>query len=455
DAAGRPTHFLAVFTDISQLKQSEARLEHLAHYDPLTDLPNRTLVQFQLAHALEKAQRGQHQVGVLFIDLDRFKNINDSLGHSSGDHILREVSTRLNARVRKSDTLGRLGGDEFLVVLEHLERPEDSAGVARALLATLDEPFSLPQGREVYIRASIGVSLYPENGRTPEELIQNADAAMYQVKDSGRNAYAYYTPALTLAAKERLQLETRLRRALERQEFIICYQPIVTVADNRLIGAEALVRWQPPGEPLVPPAAFIPLAEETGLIVPLGEWVLRQACTQAKTWQDAGLSFEQVAINLSVRQFQHPELARVVQTVLVETELSADCLELEITESSLMGTGEQAVANLRGIKGMGLRLSIDDFGTGYSSLAYLKLLPLDRLKIDYSFIHDIADDPNDAAIASTIIAMAHRLGLQAVAEGVESEAQLDFLRSEGCDAYQGYLCSAPLPPDEFERRFLR
>jgi EAL domain-containing protein (putative c-di-GMP-specific phosphodiesterase class I) len=277
---------------------------------------------------------------------------------------------------------------------------------------------------------------------------------MYQAKATGRNAHAFYTRSLTLEAHERLEPEPRLRRALDRQEFVIHYQPLVCVADGRLLGAEALVRWQPPGEPLVPPASFIPLAEETGLIVPLGEWVLRQACTQAKAWQDSGLSFEQVAINLSVRQFQHPELERIVRSVLAETGLSPDCLELEITESSLLGTGPQTVANLQGIKALGLRLSIDDFGTGYSSLAYLKRLPLDRLKIDYSFIRDIPDDANDAAIATTIIAMAHTLGLQALAEGVENEAQLDFLRREGCDAYQGYLFSAPLSAHEFAARFL-
>jgi diguanylate cyclase (GGDEF)-like protein len=268
--SGLPTHYVGVFTDISQLKQSETRLERLAHCDPLTDLPNSTLLQFRLEHAVQRARRGNHQVGVLFIDLDRFKTINDSLGHSTGDLLLRDVSQRLRKRVRESDTIGRLGGDEFLVVLEQLVTTEDSVRIACELLTTLEGPFTLPEGREVYIRASIGISLYPEDGRTPEELIRNADAAMYQVKATGRNSYAYYTQALTLAASERLDMETRLRRALEREEFVICYQPLVSVADGRLLGAEALVRWQPPGEPLVYPASFIPLAEETGLIVPLG-----------------------------------------------------------------------------------------------------------------------------------------------------------------------------------------
>lgn len=455
DQSGKVTHYVAVFTDISPLKQSEAQLERLAHFDPLTDLPNRLLLKSRLEQALKAAQRRRCRAAVLFIDLDRFKTINDSLGHASGDMLLAAVARRLTGRLREMDTLGRLGGDEFLVVLEQLTAPEQASVVARALLSTLEAPFVLPGDREIYIGASIGISLYPDDGGTAEELIRNADAAMYHVKETGRNGLGFYTTALTQAANARLQMETRLRHALERGEFRLHYQPLVSLTDGSLLGAEALVRWQPPGEALVVPEHFIPLAEETGLIVPLGEWVLHRACAQARAWLDAGLSFGHVALNLSVRQFQHPDLERTVRAALTESSLPPQCLELEITESGLMGQGEQAEANLRGIRSLGLRLSVDDFGTGSSSLAYLKRLPLDRLKIDASFIRDIPGDPNDVAITSTIIAMAHTLGLQALAEGVETEAQFDFLRRQGCDAYQGYLFSAPLPADDFARLYLR
>lgn len=454
DGAGRATHYVAVFTDISQRKESESRLARLAHYDPLTDLPNRLLVKSRLEHALERAARRSSLVAVLFIDLDQFKTINDSLGHPAGDALLADVAKRLAARLRKEDTLGRLGGDEFLVIVEDLAQTENATIVAQNLLHALDEPFVLPDGHEVYARASIGISVYPNDGTDSAELIRNADTAMYQVKDSGRNAHGYYTPALTEAAAERLKLETRLRHALEREEFVLHYQPIVSVSDNRLIGAEALIRWHPAGEALVPPAFFIGLAEDTGLIVPLGEWILRQTCRQAKKWIDSGLSFGPMALNLSVRQFNQRNLHTIVANVLQETDLPADCLELEITERCLMKRVEQAESSLRAIKSLGVRLSIDDFGTGYSSLACLKTLPLDRLKIDCSFIRDIPGDGNEKAIASTVIAMAHHLGLRAIAEGVETPAQLEFLRQQGCDAYQGFLFSPPLPADAFAARFL-
>ena len=454
NSEGEATHYVAVFTDISQLKQSESRLERLAHYDPLTGLPNRLLVKSRLEHAIDRARRRHGRIAVLFLDLDRFKTVNDSLGHPAGDALLAGVACRLLQRLRKEDTLGRLGGDEFLVIAEDLRASEDATVVAQALLEALDQSFTLPNGQEVYIRASIGISLYPEDGESSSELIRNADAAMYQVKDSGRNAHGYYTRALTHAATERLRMETRLRRALEREELVLHYQPIVAVADNRLLGAEALLRWQPPGEAVVPPARFLPMAEETGLIVPLGEWVLRHTCRQAKAWLLEGGAFGPMALNLSVRQFQQRDLERIVRSVLDETGLPPTCLELEITESCLMEQGERAEHSIRAIKALGVQLSIDDFGTGYSSLAYLKRLPLDRLKIDDSFIRDIPKDPNDTAIASTVIAMAHSLGLRAIAEGVETAAQLEFLRQQGCDAYQGFLYCPPLPADEFAARYL-
>jgi diguanylate cyclase (GGDEF)-like protein/PAS domain S-box-containing protein len=454
DDSGHPTHYVSFFTEISQRKESESRLERLAHYDPLTHLPNRLLVKSRLEHALERAQRRRSLVAVLFIDLDQFKTINDSLGHPAGDALLTDVAKRLASRLRREDTLGRLGGDEFLVVVEDLTNADDATIVAQNLLHALYQPFLLPNDQEVYVRASIGISVFPNDSANSAELIRNADAAMYQVKDTGRNAYGYYTRALTEAAAERLKLETRLRHALEREEFVLHYQPIVSVSDNRLIGAEALIRWQPKGDAMVPPSSFIGLAEETGLIVPLGEWILRQTCTQAKAWLDAGLSFGQMALNLSVRQFHHRNLQTLLADILGETGLPPECLELEITESCLMKRGEQAESSLRAIKSMGVGLSIDDFGTGYSSLAHLKSLPLDRLKIDCSFIRDIPGDCNEKAIASTVIAMAHHLGLRAIAEGVETPDQLEFLRQEGCDAYQGFLFSPPLPASEFAARFL-
>ncbi len=447
NARGEATHYVGVLTDISQIKYAEERLEHLAHHDPLTDLPNRLLAQSRLAHALEQAQRHGCRVGVLFIDLDRFKTINDSLGHSVGDELLQAIARRLRERLHEENTLARLGGDEFLVLLENLRRPEEVAAVAETIIDLLAHPFTLPSGPEVYVNASMGLSLYPDDGYTAIELIQHADAAVYQAKMEGRNTYRFYTEALTRAAHERLALENKLRRALERDEFVLHYQPLVSVREGRVIGAEALVRWQPPGEELVPPARFIPLAEETGLIVPLGNWVLRAACAQARTWLDAGLPLL-LAVNLSARQFQQQDIPEHVRTVLADTGLPAEQLELEITESTLMEQGRQAVDTLMALKELGVRLAIDDFGTGYSSLAYLKRFPVDKLKIDQSFVRDIPHNTGDMEIAATIIAMAHSLRLEVLAEGVETLEQLDFLREQGCDAYQGFLSSRPLSAED-------
>ncbi len=448
DARGEPSHYVGVFTDISQIKQSEARLEHLAHYDPLTGLPNRLLAQSRLRHAIERAERHRYRIAALYIDLDRFKTINDSLGHPVGDELLAAIAERLRARLRDEDTLARLGGDEFLLVLEYLQRPEDAISVAASLIAVLAPPFQLAEGRDVYVSASIGVSLYPDDAGNVTELIQHADAAMYQAKEQGRNTYRFYTEALTVAAHERLALETRLRQALERDEFVLHFQPLIGARDVRPIGVEALVRWAPPGEPLVPPGNFIALAEETGLIVPLGDWVLRAACAQARAWMDAGWPRLVVAVNLSGRQFQSRDMAALVRAVLDETGLPADRLELELTESMIMEQGRGAVATLTMLKDLGVRLAIDDFGTGYSSLAYLKRFPIDKLKIDQSFVHGLAHDSDDREIAATIIAMARSLNLEVLAEGVETEQQLAFLRLYGCDAYQGFLFGRPMPAGE-------
>jgi len=444
---GDATHYVGVLTDISQIKNAEERLEHLAHHDPLTGLPNRLLAQSRLAHALEQAQRHGRRVGILFVDLDRFKTINDSLGHPAGDELLQAIAWRLRGRLREEDTLARLSGDEFLVVLEDLHRPEEAAAVARTITDVLANPFILPSGPEIYVNASIGLSLYPDDGSSAIELIQHADAALHQAKMQGRNTYRFYTEALTRVAHERLALENKLRRALERDELVLHYQPLVSVREERIIGSEALVRWQPPGESLVPPDRFISLAEETGLIVPLGNWVLRVACAQAKAWLDAGLPLL-LAVNLSARQFQQQDMPERVRAVLADTGLPAEWLELEITESTLMEQqGWQAVATLVALKKLGVRLAIDDFGTGYSSLAYLKRFPIDKLKIDRSFVHDIPHSAGDMEIAAAIIAMARSLRLEVLAEGVETLEQLDFLREQGCDAYQGFLSGCPLPAE--------
>ncbi len=449
DSDGLPSNYVGVMTDLSQIKDSEARLEHLAHYDPLTTLPNRLLLQSRLGHSLDTAERLQQRLAVLYIDLDRFKNINDSLGHPAGDVLLEALAQRLQEHLPGENTLGRLGGDEFLLIRENLERPEDAAGIAKNLIALLDQPFRLPSGHEVYVGASIGISLYPEDGTTSTELIQHADVAVYQAKEAGRNTYSFYTPALTLIANERLELEARLRVALLQGEFLLHFQPQVDIRGGVVIGCEALVRWNNPQQGLIAPGRFIPMAEETGLIVPLGEWVLRQACVQAKHWHDLGMSQLSLAVNLSARQLRQPDIVARIAGILAETGLPAAALKLELTESMIMDRGDEAIALLQSLKDLGLRLSIDDFGTGYSSLAYLKRFPIDELKIDQSFVRDIPNDSDDNEIATAIIGMAHGLRLNVMAEGVETEAQRDFLLKHGCNTYQGYLFSRPLPADEF------
>lgn len=453
DAVGE-THCVAVLTDLTQIKRTEARLNHLAHYDVLTGLPNRLFLHSRLEHALEVAARSNHYVGVLFVDLDNFKHINDALGHAVGDEVLTALAQRLTARLRKQDTLGRLGGDEFVLVLEALNVPQDAALVAQDLLAALAAPVCLSSGQEVYLLASIGIAIYPDDGHAASALISAADAAMYQAKKAGRGTYRYYTEALTAAANYRLELEARLRHAFAHDEFSVYFQPLISLDQSRLIGAEVLVRLCPPGMDPISPAVFIPLLEETGLIVMLGEWVMRAACWQGRAWLDQGYALDTLAINVSPIEIRRGGLEERLRAVLEETGFPPTRLELEITESGLMEQGPNAERFAQGLKALGVRLSIDDFGTGYSSLSYLRHLPVDKLKIDRSFIKDIPQNEADRQLASTIIAMARGLGLKVLAEGVETEAQLSFLREQGCDAFQGYLCSPPVPADVFARRFL-
>ncbi|RCX26374.1 PAS domain S-box protein [Thioalbus denitrificans] len=448
DTAGETTHFVGVFADISAIKESEQQLEHLAHHDPLTGLPNRLLFNARLAHALQRARREQSQVAVLFLDLDRFKNVNDSLGHPAGDRLIQAVAGRLVGCVRDQDTVARLGGDEITIIAEDIRHSRDAAAVAQKVLEAFARPFALDD-QEVYITASMGVSLFPDDGGEVATLVKNADAAMYRAKAQGRNNYQFYTAELTTMAFERLALESSLRRALERGELVLHYQPQVACGDGRITGLEALVRWRHPEMGLVAPGRFIPIAEETGLIIPLGAWVLEAACRQAHVWHTAGHPGLTLSVNLSARQFQQPDLVETVERILAETGLEAGTLELELTESAFTDNAEEAVRSLHRLKALGVTLAIDDFGTGYSSLSQIKQFPIDRLKIDKSFVDDIPHDADDMTITRAIIALGRSLQMEVVAEGVETEAQRAFLEAEGCDTLQGFLFSTPVPAEAF------
>jgi diguanylate cyclase (GGDEF)-like protein/PAS domain S-box-containing protein len=450
DDDGRVTHHVSVFSDITVLKESEARLDQLAHHDPLTGLPNRLLLNARAEHALARARRNEKQMAVLFLDLDRFKYINDTLGHPAGDLLLQQVAERLRKCVRDEDTISRLGGDEFTVVLEDLDDAGAASTVARKILGALSEKAVL-FGREVFVTCSIGISLYPRDGEDIVTLFKNADSALYRAKDQGRDTYQFYTEELTTLAVERLELENDLRHALETGELRVHYQPQVNLRSGRITGMEALARWQHPRRGLLMPADFIPLAEETGLIVPLGEWVLRTACFQAKAWLDAGLSTAPVAVNLSPRQFRQKDLVERIAGTLQESGLPPDHLELEITEGLVMFNVEASVTLMGRLKDLGVRFSIDDFGTGYSSLSYLKRFPIDKIKIHQSFVQNITTDPEDAAISSAIISLTHSMKRKAIAEGVETDAQREFLLSHHCDEIQGHHFSKPAPADEIER----
>jgi diguanylate cyclase (GGDEF)-like protein/PAS domain S-box-containing protein len=447
-ARGETVSYVAVFADISSIKETELRLLYLAHHDPLTDLPNRLLCGARLEHAIDQATRQPRQLAVMFLDLDRFKNVNDTLGHALGDELLVQAARRLQACVRQEDTVARLGGDEFIVILENLADLDDAGKVAEKVLMALQRPFSLGE-HEVVVTASVGVSLYPQDGRDCETLLKHADAAMYRAKALGGSNHKYYTPELTDLADERFALEKALRGALERDEFELLFQPQVSARDGRIVGAEVLLRWRHPELGLLEPARFIPIAEQTGLIRPIGEWVLRETCRQALAWRQAGLPVVKLALNLSGQQLTPDGIDRQLEVILRDTGITPSCLELEIAEGLLMQNPETSVPVLSALKSRGVSLAIDDFGAGFTSLGHLKRLPVHKLKIDQSLVRDIPEDPNDEGTAKAVIALGHSLGLTVIAEGVETECQGDFLRREGCDELQGYLYGHPSPADEF------
>ena len=424
-------------------KKAEAEIKKLAYYDPLTGLPNRVMLHDRLQQYMLQAGRDDLNVGILFLDLDRFKVVNDSLGHASGDILLQEVSRRLCGTIRQSDTVARLGGDEFVIALPAITDGEDVSRVAGKILAVLGDPVQI-DNHEVYTAASIGIAIFPEDGISVDELLKNADIAMYQAKESGRNTYEYFSAEMNRRACERQTIENRLRGALQRGELFLVYQPQLDIETGEIVGLEALARWNHPERGVLEPSHFIPLAEETGLIIPIGEWVLRTACAQNRRWQDDGLPPVRVAVNISGRQFKHIAIVDTVRHALEESGLEPKYLDLELTESTVMDKPSSVVPILESLKALGVGLSIDDFGTGYSSLGCLKHFPIDRLKIDRSFISDICASPDDSAIAEAIIMMAKSLRLEVVAEGVEQQRQLDFLRSRNCFSVQGFYFSKPL-----------
>jgi diguanylate cyclase (GGDEF)-like protein/PAS domain S-box-containing protein len=450
DDTGNVSHYVAAQYDITATKRYESELEFQTNRDALTGLANRNLLRDRLGQAISYAHRYGHPIWVLFIDLDRFKFINDTLGHQAGDVLLKAVANRVQSSVRDTDTVARMGGDEFVLVLPERTDAGLSTGIVRRIMDAIAEPLTI-EGHEFFISSSIGLSVYPTDGLTPEELIKHADVAMYRAKETGRNNFQFYTSEMNERALERLRIEGDLRNALERGEFVLYYQPQVDLRTREIVGVEALIRWQHPEFGMVPPIRFIALAEETGLIVPIGAWVIQEACRQGKEWQREGLGHLSMSVNLSARQFSQKDLVECVAAALNESGLSAEYLEIELTESLVMADVENAIGILRELKSIGVKLSIDDFGTGYSSLSYLKRFPIDVLKIDRSFVNDITIDPDDAAIVTSIISLAHSLRLKVIAEGVETIEQLTYLRKHECDQIQGYFFSRPIPAEALGR----
>ena len=462
DAAGRAVRLAGAVHDITRHKDAEEQIRMLAYYDPLTGLPNRLLFTQQLNKAIASAECSQQQIAVMFVDLDNFKRVNDTLGHGAGDELLRAVSARLAGLLRGHDSvarlaaeahdrsIARLGGDEFIVLLGDLKCSADASSVARRLVAALAEPV-LVQHKEIFVGGSVGVAIYPDDGTDADTLLMNADTAMYRAKETGRGRFQFYNRSMNERALDRLMMESMLRRALERDEFVLHFQPRVDVGSGRIVGAEALIRWMHPERGLIMPNEFIPLVEDSGLVIRLGEWVIDAACRQNAAWHAAGMPPVPVAVNLASTHLRERGLPDLVGRVIQRYSLPASALEIEVTESILLVEPELSLQVAARLESMGVRLSIDDFGTGYSSLSYLKRLPIKSLKIDRSFVRDLATDPDDAAIITAIIAMAHGLKLKVVAEGVETEAQLAFLRARGCDEYQGFLMSRPLEAADFAR----
>lgn len=449
DSKGEVSHFLGIFIDITERKANEARIEYMSHHDGLTGLPNRALLRERFAMATAYSLRAGSKSALLHIDIDRFKGVNDSLGHGIGDDLLRSVARRLREAVRDTDTVSRSGGDEFLVVLSDLGDVDDISAVVTKILEAGDRHFVIQQ-QEISISLSIGVAVCPEDGQDFDTLLKLAETAMYHAKEAGRNTYRYFDPRMNVDAVARLQTATGLRRAVARHEFLLHYQPQIDIASGRVIGVEALIRWLHPEHGLVPPSQFIPVAEDSGLIVPIGEWVLNEACRQAVAWQEAGRTELTMAVNLSAIQFRRGDIEQTVMGALTRSGLDPRYLELELTESLLLSNTEHMLATVHRLKALGLKLSIDDFGTGYSSLAYLKRFAVDRLKIDQSFVRDMATDPEAASIVRAIIQMARSLNLRTVSEGVEDERLLDYLRVLHCDEAQGYYFARPMPAAEFE-----
>lgn len=445
------TNRIAVFSDISHLKKSEEKIEHLSHHDPLTGLPNRLLFQSRLSHALDIAKRNEYQLAVLYIDLDHFKNINDSLGHNVGDEVLVKVSERLKNRIRESDTLARIGGDEFILLLEQIEGVEQAAYVAQSILDVIAEPFKFDDGKDVFLGASVGVSFYPNDGLSATDLISHSDAAVSQAKDNGRNGVHFYTLELTQAAQERMQLESELRRALnEKNELQLYYQPQVSMSSGEIVGAEALLRWHHPKDGIISPMTFLPVAEKSGLMAALDFWVLETACQQHAYWQKQGLPSFILAINITKYSFMDVSFLANIYKIISKTGIDPNTVELEITEGALIEPSPQVIQTIAELKQMGFTLAIDDFGTGYSSLAYLQRFNVDKLKIDRSFVKDVLTDSQGEAITSAIISMAQSLDLQILAEGVEDQEQLALLKGKGCEVYQGFYFSKPVQVMEFE-----